>query len=92
MPPVVVMSLFGLGTVLNAVGFLMAGVATARAGWWAGWCRFTPLVVGIATVVLLPLQFTALLALSVTLYSLTLIALGLAMVLEGQAATSTASR
>jgi hypothetical protein len=83
----VVMGLFGLGTLLNAVGFILAGVATERAGWWSGWCRFTPLVVGIATVVLIPLQFTSLLPVTVALYSLTLIALGVAMVLEGQSAS-----
>jgi hypothetical protein len=85
----VVMGLFGLGTLLNAVGFILAGVATERAGWWSGWCRFTPLLVGIATVVLIPLQFTPLLPVTVALYSLTLIALGVAMVLEGQAASPT---
>lgn len=84
-PGIVVMTLFGLGTVLNVVGFLLAGVATSREGRWSGWCRYTPLAVGLATIVLLPLQFTSLLAVAVALYSCTLIALGAAMVLDGRA-------
>ncbi len=78
-----VMGLFGLGTLFNIAGFLLAGVAMVRSGRWSGWRRYTPLALGIATVVLTPLQFTSLLPVAVAVYSLTVLALGVAMVLEG---------
>lgn len=79
---VMVMALFSLGTLLVGAGFLLAGTATARAGWWSGWRRQAPLVVGIATVALIPLQFTPLLPVVVAVYSLTVVALGVAMLQE----------
>lgn len=37
----------GVGTVLTAVGLIMAGATTLRSGVWSGWRRYTPLVLGV---------------------------------------------
>ena len=39
--------LLTLGAMVTALGMLLAGVAVLRAGRWAGWRRFTPLVAGL---------------------------------------------
>ena len=38
----VVLSCFGGGTLLSAVGLIMAGTAALRSGAWSGWRRYTP--------------------------------------------------
>jgi hypothetical protein len=70
---------FGLGTLLSAVGFIVAGVATLRAARWDGWRRFVPLVTGIWLAVLVFLAATPALTVGVTLYGLFLTALGVAL-------------
>lgn len=45
--------LFGVGPVLSALGMVAAGVAVLRAGTWTGWRRFTPLAVGLWSIVVL---------------------------------------
>ena len=45
--------LFGVGPVLSALGMVAAGVAVLRAGTWTGWHRFTPLAVGLWSIVVL---------------------------------------
>jgi hypothetical protein len=77
--PHVVGGVFALGTVLTAVGFLLAGRATIRAGIWHGWRRFTPLAVGAWSAVLLGLQFTPALPTAVAVYGLSFLALGVAL-------------
>ena len=39
--------LLTLGAMVTAIGMLIAGVAVLRAGCWASWRRFTPLVAGL---------------------------------------------
>jgi hypothetical protein len=70
---------FGVGNLLSAIGFIMAGIATVRAGQWDGWRRFAPLATGIWLVVLLGLVATPALAIGVGLYGLCLTALGVAL-------------
>jgi hypothetical protein len=70
---------FGLGTLLSAVGFIVAGVATVRAARWDGWRRFVPLVTGIWLAALVFLAATPALTVGVTLYGLFLTALGVAL-------------
>jgi len=70
---------FGLGTLLSAVGFLVAGVATVRAARWDGWRRYTPLALGVWTTVLVFLAMTPLLPVGVAVYGLLLTALGVAL-------------
>lgn len=79
---VVVVSCFGVGTLLTAVGLLMAGIAAVRSGVWSGWRRYTPLALGIWMVVMLPLQFTPALPVAVGVYALATMAFGLSMIIE----------
>lgn len=67
-------------TILGAVGLLLAGVAQLRHGTWTGWRRFAPVALGAWMVVMLPLQFTAVLPLAVAVYAAAVIALGAAMI------------
>jgi hypothetical protein len=78
-----VVAAFAAGSLLTLAGFLLAGVATVRAGRWTSWRRRTPLAVGVGMLAVTPLQFTPLLPLTVAVFSATTIVLGLAMVLEG---------
>lgn len=70
---------FGLGSVLSAIGFIVAGIATVRDGRWDGWRRFVPLGTGIWLAALVALAATPALAIGVTLYGLFLVALGVAL-------------
>ena len=79
---VVVLACFGVGTLLSAVGLIMAGTAALRSGVWSGWRRYTPLALGIWTAALLPLQFTPALPVAVGIYALAAMALGLSMIIE----------
>ena len=36
-----------VGALLTAIGMVLVGIATVRAGAWAGWRRYTPLAVGV---------------------------------------------
>jgi hypothetical protein len=77
--PQIVGGIYGVGTVVSAVGLLLAGWATMRAGVWRDWRRFVPLATGVWTVALLGLQFTKALPTAVAVYSLCFAALGLAL-------------
>ena len=81
---IVVLTCFGLGTVLGAVGLLLAGAAMLRHGTWTGWRRLTPVTLGAWMVVMLPLQFTVALPLAVGVYAAAVIALGVAMIGAGR--------
>jgi hypothetical protein len=70
---------FLLGTVLSAVGFLMAGAATLRRGLWADARRFVPLATGIWLVAMLGLQFTPWLPTAAAVLAACFLALGLAL-------------
>ena len=77
--PRVLEGVFALGTVLTAIGFLVAGRATIRAGIWRDWRRFTPLAIGGWSAVLIGLQFTPVLPTAVAVYGLCFLALGVAL-------------
>ena len=79
---ILVLSCFGVGTLLTATGLLMAGAATLRSQVWSGWRRYTPVGLGVWMVVMLPLQFTAALPLAVGIYAVAVIALGIALAQE----------
>jgi uncharacterized membrane protein len=70
---------FGLGTLLSAVGFLVAGVAAVRAGSAHGWRRYLLLVTGIWTAVMIGLVSTPLLPVAVGVYGLLLTAVFLTL-------------
>ncbi|UFN45168.1 hypothetical protein [Nocardioides okcheonensis] len=80
---VAVLSCFGIGTLLTAVGLVIAGTATLRSGAWSGWRRYTPLILGAWMVAMMPLQFTPALPLAVGIYALAVMGLGLALIVEG---------
>ena len=67
---------------LSAVGLVLAGWATLRAGVWQDWRRFVPLTIGVVTFALIGLQFTKALPTGVAVYSLGFAALGLALMQE----------
>lgn len=77
----IVIACFALGSFISMIGFLLAGRATARAGIWDGWRRFTPLATGLWLVVLnvLPVAVPALLNAGVGIYGLCLLAVAVAM-------------
>lgn len=70
---------FGVGNLLSAIGFIVAGLATVRARRWDGWRRFVPLATGSWLVVLLGLVATPALAIGAGIYGLFLTALGVAL-------------
>jgi hypothetical protein len=73
---------FGLGSLLSAIGFIVAGVATVRAARWNGWRRFVPLATGIWLAALVVLATTPALAIGVTLYGLFITALGVGLLTQ----------
>lgn len=75
-------SLFGVGSVLMATGFLAAGVTVVRGGTWSGWRRYAPLAVGGWLVVMIPLQFTGLLQAAVAVHALTVGSFAVALLLD----------
>lgn len=75
-------TLFAIATLLTAVGFILAGVAVARAGRWTAWRRYTVLAVGVWMLCMLPLQFTSLLPLSVAVYAATIAAFAVALLAQ----------
>jgi hypothetical protein len=79
---VAVLSCFGVGTLLTAVGLITAGTAALRSGVWSSWRRYTPLALGIWMAVMMPLQFTAALPVAVGIYALAAMVLGLSMIIE----------
>ena len=80
---VAVIAAFAVGSLLTLAGFLMAGVAVLRARRWTSWRRYAPLAVAVGTLVVVPVQATSFLALSVAGFAATIVALGVAMVVEG---------
>ena len=74
--------IFGAGTVISAVGLVLAGWATLRAGVWQDWRRFVPLSIAAVTVALIGLGLTKALPTGVAAYSLGFAALGLALMQE----------
>lgn len=82
----VALTLFGVGTLLTAVGMVVAGADVRRTGTWRGWHRLVPLSLGIWMIAMMPLQFTPLLVVAVGVYAALAIAFGVAMVEEAATA------
>jgi hypothetical protein len=70
---------FFVGTVLSAVGFLLAGSAVLRSARWRDARRFVPTAIGIWAVAMLGLQFTPLLPTAAAVFAALFIALGVAL-------------
>lgn len=77
---VLALTCFGVGTVLIALGMLVAAREVRRTGVWQGWARNVPLALGAWMVAMMPLQFTPALVFAVGVYSALTIALGVAMI------------
>jgi hypothetical protein len=77
--PGLVGALFGVGTLVSALGLLVAGVAAVRARRWDGWRRYAPLAAGVWLAAMIGLVDTPFLAVSVALYGLLLLVLGAAV-------------
>jgi hypothetical protein len=77
--PQIVGGVFGIGTVLVAIGLLLASWTTLRERNWDDWRRFTPLATGAWAVALIPLQFTPVLPSALAVYGLLFVAIGLAL-------------
>lgn len=84
----IVGAVFGLGTLLSAVGLLLAGKATLSARRWQDWRRFTPITAGAWTLALVGIAMTKGLATGVAIYGLCLLALGIALYSRPSVATS----
>lgn len=76
----VALTCFGLGTLLTAIGMIVAGRDVLHSGVWHGWHRLTPIVFGGWMLAMMPLQFTAALVVAVAVYALVTIAFGVAMI------------
>ena len=59
--PGIVLALFGLFSVTQAIGLVVAGRTALKSGRWGRWRRLTVLAAGVWSVALIGLQFTALL-------------------------------
>ena len=70
---------FFLGTVLSAVGFLLAGAATLRTTRWRDARRFIPVATGIWAAAMLGLQFTPFLPTAAAVLTALFLALGIAL-------------
>ena len=84
----IVGAVFGLGTLLSAVGLLLAGKATLSARRWQDWRRFTPITAGAWTLALVGIAMTKGMPTGVAIYGLCLLALGIALYSRPAVATS----
>jgi hypothetical protein len=75
----VVGGMYGLASVLIAIGFVTAGITTVRARLWTGWRRWTPLAVGIWMGALIGLGTAGAIAAGVAGYGLCSLALYVAL-------------
>ena len=75
----VLIPMFALGGLLAAIGLIVAGRATLRAGRWNGWGRFTPLGLGIAALLPTLLGPTDLFPYAFVVYGVALLVLGAAL-------------
>jgi len=80
---------FFLGTVLSALGFLLAGAVIVRTTLWRDARRFLPLATGVWAVAMLGLQFTPFLPTAAAAFAAFFVALGVALM---RPSTSVASR
>ena len=77
--PGLVGATFGLGTVVSAIGLVIAGVVTVRGRRWDGWRRYAALATGVWTAVMIALINTPALPVAVLVYGALLTALFVAV-------------
>ncbi len=81
--PTIVDSGFGLATLLLAGGMISVGVATLREPNWGSWRQYAPLICGVLSLVVIPIQFTSVLWLGITVFSAGYLVLGVAALSDG---------
>lgn len=81
--PTIVDSGFGLATLLLAGGMIAAGVASLRRPSLSEWRQYAPLICGLLSLVVIPIQLTSLLWLGITVFSVGYALLGLAEISDG---------
>ena len=81
--PSIVDSGFGLATLLLAGGMIAVGVATLRQPSWGSWRQYAPLICGLLSLVVIPIQFTSVLWLGITVFCVGYLVLGVAVVSDG---------
>jgi hypothetical protein len=74
---------FGLATLLLAGGMIAVGVATVRRPSLDSWRRYAPLICGLLSLVVIPIQFTPALWLGITVLCLGYLVLGVAAISDG---------
>ena len=81
--PTIVDSGFGLATLLLAGGMIAVGVATLRQPSWGSWRQYAPLICGLLSLIVIPIQFTSVLWLGITVLCVGYLVLGVAAVTDG---------
>jgi hypothetical protein len=74
---------FGLATLLLAGGMIAVGVATLRKPIPGSWRQYAPLICGLLSLVVIPIQFTSALWLGITVLCLGYALLGVAAITDG---------
>jgi hypothetical protein len=74
---------FGLATLLLAGGMIAVGVATLHQPSLGSWRRYAPLICGLLSLVVIPIQFTSALWLGITVLCLGYVLLGVAEITDG---------
>ena len=78
--PTIVDAGFGVASIAVVLGMLGAGVASARQVRSGSWRRYAPLICGLLSLVVIPLQFTSVLWLGIAIYGMGYGLLGLVLV------------
>lgn len=74
---------FGLATLLLAGGMIAVGIATLRHPIWDSWHRYAPLVCGLLSLIVIPIQFTSALWVGIIVLCLGYMLLGVAAITDG---------
>lgn len=85
--PSIVDAGFGLATLLLAGGMIAVGVATLRQPSWGSWRQYAPLICGLLSLVVIPIQFTEVLWLGITVLCAGYLLLGVAVISDGDRRT-----
>lgn len=81
--PSIVGSGFGLATLLLAGGMIAVGIATLRQANWSSWRRYAPLICGLLSLVVIPIQFGSVIWLGIIVFSAGYVVLGVATIGDG---------
>ena len=76
--PSIVDSWFGLATLLLAGGMIAIGFSTLRQSSSSSWRRYAPLTCGLLSLIVIPIQFTSVLWLGITVFCVGYLVLGVA--------------